>query len=36
MAVGVELDEAAIIFLLHESKALGIVASRPQTRMAED
>ena len=35
-AVCVELGEAAIVFLLHESKALGIVASRPQARMAED
>ena len=25
-----------IVFLLQESKALGIVASRPQARMAED
>ena len=33
---GVELEDSAIVFLLHESKALGIVASRPQARMAED
>lgn len=33
---GVELKDSAIVFLLQESKALGIVASRPQARMAED
>ena len=36
VVAGVELGEASIVFLLHESKALGIVASRPQARMAED
>ena len=35
-AAGVELGESVIVFLLQESKALGIVASTPQARMAEE
>ena len=33
---GMELGDSAIVFLLQESKALGIVASTPQARMAEE